>query len=66
MVEIRSLFKYIYSYTRLEEKFKFRLAPRTMSFQILLALGKSLFTNFEFLISWKTTSLDPCLLGKWK
>ena len=66
MVEIWSLFKYIYSYTRLEKKFKFRLAPRTMSFQILLALGKSLFTNFEFLISWKTTSLDPCLLGKWK
>ena len=68
MVEIWSLFKYmyIYSYTRLEKKLKFRLASRTMSSQILLALGKSWFTNFEFLISGRTTSLDPCPFGKWQ
>ena len=59
MVKLWSLFKYryIYSFTRLE-KLKFRLASRTVSSQILLALGKAWFTCFEFLISWRATSLD--------
>ena len=49
MVKIWSLFKYIYWFTRLK-KLKFKLASRTMSSQILLALGKSWFTYFEFLV----------------
>ena len=34
--------------------------------EILLVLGKAWFSYFEFLISWKVTSLGPCPLGKWK
>ena len=41
---------HVYSFTRLK-KLKFKLAFQTMSSQILLALGKSWFTYFEFLIT---------------
>ena len=67
VVEIWSLFKYKYmsSFTRLK-KLKFKLASQTKSSQILLALGKSWFTYFEFLISWRMTSLVLCPFGKWE
>ena len=68
MKKIWRLFKYIIIliYNAIK-KLKFKLASRTMSSQILLALGKFWFTYFEFLnISWRMTSLGPCPLGKWQ
>ena len=47
---------YIYSFTRLNKKLKLKLASQTMSSEILLALGKSWFSYFEFLISGRMTS----------
>ena len=55
---MKSVQVYILIY-KARKKTKIQACLLDNELSILLSLGKSWFTYFEFLISWKTTSLGP-------